>query len=125
MLQDQVDAVRRRRSYRLFVLSWRLTCLAAALGAATQILWSNGLISQPVRVVVIVPLCLLFCVSVFTVIVTGAIQAAYFSGNPLGRGPTQRQIRFSRMFLVDLATLPWSGSEVMRRSGKRRSDPLP
>ncbi|MEH0974182.1 hypothetical protein V6U77_23930 [Micromonospora sp. CPCC 205546] len=108
MSQDQLDAVRRRKSYRLFVLSWRLAFLAAGLGALTQILWSSHLISQTAMVVVIVPLILVFCVSVFTTIVTGAIQAAYFSVHPLGRGPIQRQVRFGRMFLMDLVTVPWS-----------------
>ncbi|GLZ58672.1 hypothetical protein [Micromonospora sp. NBRC 107095] len=101
-----VAEIRDRRSYQLHVLSWRLAFAAAALAALTQVLRANHLIGHLASVVVVVPLVAVFCGSVCLVLVTGAIQAAHFSAQPLGRGTVQRQIRFSRMLLVDLVTLP-------------------
>ncbi|MEU8331291.1 hypothetical protein [Micromonospora sp. NPDC048839] len=108
MPHDQVIATRRRTSYRLHVLSWRLAFLTGALAALTQFLRAQHVIGHPASVVVVVPLVAVFCGSLFLMLVTGAMQAAHFSVNPLGRGVVQRQVRFSRMLLVDLVTLPWS-----------------
>lgn len=106
--RDELDAIRSRRSYRLLVLSWRVASLAAASGALAQILWTSHLMSRTVLIALIVPIGLVFCVSVFVVIGASAIQVAYFSSSPLGGGPIQRQVRFSRMLFVDIVTLPWS-----------------
>ncbi|RQX08664.1 hypothetical protein DDE19_34710 [Micromonospora ureilytica] len=108
MPDEQVAATRRRTSYRLHVLSWRLAFLAGALTALTQVLRANHVIGHLASVVVVVALAAVFCGALLLVLVTGAIQAAHFSVNPLGRGAVQRQVRFGRMLLVDLVTLPWS-----------------
>ncbi|MBQ1017273.1 hypothetical protein KBX71_05255 [Micromonospora sp. D93] len=108
MFCDQRDDIRRRRSYRLHVLSWRAMFLSLATIASTQVLQAYHLISHGVSVGIVAPLAAVFVVSALTVIVTLGIQAAYLSANPLGRGIRERQIRFSRMLLVDLVSLPWS-----------------
>ncbi|MGW3784328.1 hypothetical protein ACWD5Z_07065 [Micromonospora chokoriensis] len=110
MPYEQMTATRRRTSYRLHVLSWRLAFLTGVLTALTEVLSANHIIGHLASVVVVVPLVAVFCGSVCLVVVTGAIQAAHFSVSPLGKGPVQRQIRFSRMLLVDLVTLPLNPS---------------
>lgn len=105
---EQVTATRRRTSYRLHVLSWRLAFLAGVLTALAQVLRANHVIGHLASVVVVVPLVAVFGGALLLALVTGAIQAAHFSVNPLGRGAVQRQVRFGRMLLVDLVTLPWS-----------------
>lgn len=97
--------VRSRKSYRLLVLSWRSLLLALAIGALITALSINGIIGHTTEVVLILPCVLAFLVSALVAVVALAIEAAHFSQTPLGRGPTQRQARFSTMFLVDLVTL--------------------
>ncbi|MEU1812918.1 hypothetical protein [Micromonospora aurantiaca (nom. illeg.)] len=72
------------------------------------------MIDRAVMIALMVPVCLTFCISVFAVIGTGAVQAAHFSTAPLGGGSIHRQIRFSRMLLVDLFTLSWSLTKATR-----------
>ncbi|MEU5908129.1 hypothetical protein [Micromonospora sp. NPDC047527] len=108
MLSDQRDDIRRRRSYRLHVLSWRAMFLSLAVIASTQVLQAYHLVRHEVSVGVVAPLAVVFVVSATTGIVTLGIQAAYLASNPLGRGIHERQIRFARMLLVDLVTLRWS-----------------
>ncbi|MDG4780324.1 hypothetical protein O7614_11795 [Micromonospora sp. WMMD961] len=110
MSHEQVAATRGRMSYRLLVLSWRVIFVSIAVIASTQVLKAHHLISHGVSVGIVAPLVAVFVVSVLTAIVTMAIQAAHFSVSPLGRGILERQMRFSRMFLVDLVTLPWNPS---------------
>lgn len=108
MPDEQVAATTRRTSYRLHVLSWRLVFLAGALTVLTEVLRANHVIGHRASVVVVAALAVVLCGAWLLVLVTGAIQAAHFSVKPLGRGAVQRQVRFGRMLLVDLVTLPWS-----------------
>lgn len=97
--------VRSRKSYRLLVLSWRSTVLALATGALIQILSINDIVGHTTEVVLTLPCVLAFIVSALVAVIALAIEADHFSQTPLGRGSTQRQARFSAMFLVDLVTL--------------------
>ncbi|NGM15251.1 hypothetical protein [Verrucosispora sioxanthis] len=109
--RDQVAMVRRIRSYRLLVVSWRLMFLSAAAGALAVLLRENDVISQAVLAVLIAPIIVVYCLSFFVVIGAGAIHSVQSSAIPLGRGILERQMRFSRMFLADLFTLPWNLSK--------------
>ncbi|GIJ35042.1 hypothetical protein [Micromonospora sediminimaris] len=109
--REKVAVVRRRKSYRLLVLSWRVAFLAVGAGAAVIILRENNLIGHSMLIAFAVPIIVVFCVSFIVVIVVGAIDSAHSSINPLGRGLIQRQLRFSCMFLSDLFTLSWRWSK--------------
>ena len=101
----QRHVIRSRKSYRLLILSGRSLLLALAIGALVTALSVNGIIGHTAQVVLILPCALVFLVSWLLAVVALAIEAAHLSQTPLGRGPTQRQARFSSMFLVDLVTL--------------------
>lgn len=113
--RDNIIATRNRKSYRLLVLSWRVLCLAVAVGALTQVLWANRLISHTVMIILMVPVILVFLGCWLVGLATLAIQAAHFSVNPLARGVIRRQVAFSRMFVVDVFTLPWRLSNNSER----------
>lgn len=97
--------VRNRKSYRLLVLSWRSNLLALAIGVLIQVLSINDIVGHTTEIVLALPCVLVFLVSALVAVVALAIEAAHFSHTPLGRGPIQRQARFSIMFFVDLVTL--------------------
>ncbi len=83
--RDQVAMVRRIRSYRLLVVSWRLMFLSAAAGALAVLLRENDVISQAVLAVLIAPIIVVYCLSFFVVIGAGAIHSVQSSAIPLGR----------------------------------------
>ena len=97
--------VRNRKSYRLLVLSGRSNLLALALGALIQVLSIKNIVGNTTGLVLALPCVVVFLVSALVAVVALAIEAAYFSQTPLGRGPIQRQARFGTMFFVDLVTL--------------------
>ncbi|MEU7841898.1 hypothetical protein AB0B39_13180 [Micromonospora sp. NPDC049114] len=105
-MSDIMAEARGRKSYRLLVWAGRAVLLSATVLVLTQVLWANHLISRPTMVAVIAPAVLVFLTSVLVAIPALAIQAAYFSANPLGRGPIERQTRFSQMFVTDLLAIP-------------------
>ena len=102
---ERVRAVRRRKSYRLLVLCYRGALISIACVVPAQVLASNEIIGRRTSLIVILPCTLLFAVSWVVGVAATIIEMYYLSIAPLGRGPIQRQRRFSGMLLVDLFTL--------------------
>lgn len=102
---ERAQAVRRRKSYRLLVLSFRGLLISIACVVPAQVLASNEIIGRRTAWIVIAPCALLFVVSWVVGLVTILIEMYNLSVVPIGRGTNQRQSRFGSLLFVDLFTL--------------------